>query len=87
MDMYSDPRRNEELGEYEKLIQPEEPEHMFDESEPKLREVNNFIRKARAASSPGPIGITCKRHPHPGQSGLHASVILTRANRDYIQRV
>jgi hypothetical protein len=55
--MNSDPRRNEELGECEKLIKPEEPEHMFDELEPKLREVNDVIRKARVASSPGPNGI------------------------------
>jgi hypothetical protein len=30
---------------------------MFDESEPKLREVNDVIRKARAAASLGPNGI------------------------------
>jgi hypothetical protein len=56
-DMRSDPRKNENLGGNEKLIQPEEPENMFDESETKLREVNDNIRKARAASLPEPNGI------------------------------
>ncbi|XP_033755855.1 uncharacterized protein LOC117338607 [Pecten maximus] len=59
-DMHSDPRRNEDLGVNEKLIQPEEPEHLFDDAEPRLREVNNVIRKARASSSPGPNGIPYK---------------------------
>ncbi|XP_060086247.1 uncharacterized protein LOC132565620 [Ylistrum balloti] len=59
-DMHSDPIRNENLPDYEKLIRPEEPEQPFDESEPKLKEVREVIRKARAGSSPGPNGVPYK---------------------------
>ena len=59
-DMHSDPRRDEDLGDNEKLIQPDEPEYPFDGAEPKLREVNDVIRKARVGSSPGPNGIPYK---------------------------
>ena len=59
-DMHSDPRRDEDLGDNDKLIQPDEPKYPFDGAEPKLREVNDVIRKARAGSSPGPNGIPYK---------------------------
>ena len=52
--VYSDPRRDEELEECEKLIAPETPSELFDEKEPTLKEVHDVIRKARAASAPGP---------------------------------
>ena len=58
--MHSDPRRDEDLGDYEKLIEPDEPEYPFDGAEPKLREVTDVIRKARAGSSQGPNGIPYK---------------------------
>ena len=55
---YSDRRRDEELEACPDLLQPEEPTTAFDESEPKLKEVEEIIKKARAASAPGPNGIT-----------------------------
>lgn len=36
--MHSDPRRDEDLNEYEKLIQPDKQDHLFNES------VKNVIR-------------------------------------------
>ncbi|XP_062568263.1 uncharacterized protein LOC134230448 [Saccostrea cucullata] len=59
-EMHSDPHREEELGEWEKLIQPEEPNQPFDESPPKLKEVADVIKKARGASAPGPNGVPYK---------------------------
>lgn len=49
-EVHSVERRGEELPEQPKLMQVSEPEHIFDESEPTVKEV---IRKARAASAPG----------------------------------
>ena len=36
------------------MAEPKDPEVFFDMTEPKLKEVNNIIRKARAKSPPGP---------------------------------
>lgn len=41
--MHRDPRRDRVLRECEKLIQPDKPEHLFDELERKLREVKDLI--------------------------------------------
>lgn len=48
------------MPEQPKLMQVCEPEHIFDESEPTAKEVRDVIRKARAASAPGPNGIPYK---------------------------
>jgi hypothetical protein len=57
---YGDERRNEDLQECEKLVKPEPPSTEFDETEPKLTEVKDYIKGARAASAPGPNGIPYK---------------------------
>ncbi|KAH3877608.1 hypothetical protein DPMN_001483 [Dreissena polymorpha] len=51
--MYSDSDRHKELGECDKLLTPAEPEHDFDCAEPRLQEVKDIVRKARASSAPG----------------------------------
>ena len=59
-DTHSDPNRQQELGDCPQLLQPDEPTVTFDESEPKWKEVEDIIKKARASSAPGPNGITYK---------------------------
>ncbi|XP_069114421.1 uncharacterized protein [Argopecten irradians] len=54
---HSDPRRAEDLAENTKIREVEEPTEAFDESEPKLSEVREIIKKARAGSAPGPNGV------------------------------
>lgn len=49
---YSDPKREEELGMCDILIDPPGPETQFDLSELQLKEVREVIRKARAGSAP-----------------------------------
>ncbi len=44
----------------EGLVRPTEPTTPFDLSEPKLSEVERFLKKARSSSSPGHNGIPCK---------------------------
>ena len=44
--VHSDAHREEELGSNDKLLIPEEPSTKFDESELKLKEVADIIRKA-----------------------------------------
>ena len=56
--VHSDPQRDEQLSEWSQLLKANDPEVEFDESEPKLKEVKDVIRKARAGSAPGPNGIT-----------------------------
>uniref|UniRef100_A0A8W8L8P9 Reverse transcriptase domain-containing protein n=1 Tax=Magallana gigas TaxID=29159 RepID=A0A8W8L8P9_MAGGI len=56
-EVHSEEKRDEELPEQPKLMQVCEPEHIFDESELTAKEVRYVIRKARAASAPGPNGI------------------------------
>lgn len=58
--VHSDPRREEELDMEGKLYSPEEPTISFDDREPRLQEVNDFLRKARGRSAPGPNGISYK---------------------------
>ncbi|XP_031418446.1 uncharacterized protein LOC105897391 [Clupea harengus] len=57
---YSDPAREQELGECNNLIEPPEPEVQFDPSELQLKEVREVVRKARASSAPGPSGTSYK---------------------------
>jgi hypothetical protein len=54
---HNDPRRDEALEYCAGLLQPEEPTVAFDLAEPRWKEVEEVIRKARAASAPGPNGI------------------------------
>ncbi|CAC5421779.1 unnamed protein product [Mytilus coruscus] len=54
---HSDERREEDLEECEKLATPEEPKEQFDESELKFKEVQDVLKKARAASAQGSNGI------------------------------
>lgn len=56
---HNDPRREEELGDFPLLV-PDEPEAAFDMSEPKLQEVRNIIKRARAKSAPGPDQVPYK---------------------------
>ncbi|XP_060938981.1 uncharacterized protein LOC133018922 [Limanda limanda] len=57
---YSDPVREQELGECNNLIEPPEPEVQFDMSELQLKEVREVVCKARASSAPGPSGTSYK---------------------------
>ena len=57
---YSDPAREQELGECNTLIEPPEPDVQFDMSELQLAEVREVVRKARASSAPGPSGTSYK---------------------------
>ena len=54
---YSDSLREEKLGSMSGLINPKEPSVPFNLSEPKLSEVEKYLKKARTASSPGPSGV------------------------------
>ncbi|XP_063056078.1 uncharacterized protein LOC134450153 [Engraulis encrasicolus] len=58
--MFSDPRREEALGECDILIDPPEPEVQFDMAELKLLEIKEVVHKARAGSAPGPSGTSYK---------------------------
>ena len=58
--MHSNPHREEELGQMDKLLDPVEPSEVFDVSAPRLKEVKDTIRKARGGSSPGPNGVCYK---------------------------
>lgn len=48
------------MREMEKLIKPPEPSIPFQSDEPSWKEVNDFIRRARGKSAPGPNDITYK---------------------------
>ncbi|CAC5377735.1 unnamed protein product [Mytilus coruscus] len=53
-DTHSDPDRERDLIDQHRLISLDEPTLEFDMSEPKLHEVMSTLKKARAASAPGP---------------------------------
>lgn len=57
---FSDPEKDQELGECHILINPPEPEVQMDMSELQLNEVREVVCKARACSAPGPSGTTYK---------------------------
>ena len=57
---YSDPSRDTDLPLNEKLLNPEPPAVEFDTSEPRLKEVQDCIAHARAASAPGQNGVPYK---------------------------
>ena len=64
-DTYNDPRREEELEQPTGGLQrPTQPGVSFDLSDLKKKEVDDFIRKARAKSAPGNDGISYKMYKH-----------------------
>ena len=54
---HSDDNRDLDLGDPITLLSLGPPTSVFDDAEPKLQEVKEIIRKARAGSAPGPNGI------------------------------
>ena len=63
-DTFSDPTRDQELGQCKALIKPPEPAEAFDQREPLLKEVQEVVRKARSRSAPGPSGTSYKVYKH-----------------------
>ena len=57
---HSDPEREMDLPAHNKLISPEGPTEAFDDSQPRLTEFNEVLKRARSASAPGPNGIPYK---------------------------
>uniref|UniRef100_A0A3B1JAJ2 Reverse transcriptase domain-containing protein n=1 Tax=Astyanax mexicanus TaxID=7994 RepID=A0A3B1JAJ2_ASTMX len=57
---YSDPARQQDLGQCNTLIQPPPPTKEFDGREPLLKEVQDVVKKARSSSAPGPSGVPYK---------------------------
>lgn len=57
---HSDLRCEEGLEVGKRLIKPDEPTIPFEGVETNWNEVNNFIRKDRGRSAPGPNGIPYK---------------------------
>ncbi|KAJ8011884.1 hypothetical protein DPEC_G00062920 [Dallia pectoralis] len=57
---YSDPLREQELGECSTLINPPGPSVQFNMAEQQLNEVRVVARKARASSAPGPSSTSYK---------------------------
>ena len=57
---HSDARRDEEMEECEGLYEFPEPKVPFSMKEPTLGEIREIIKKARAASAPGPNGVPYK---------------------------
>ena len=49
-----------DLPAHDKLISPEGPTEAFDDSQPRLTEFNEVLKRARSASAPGPNGIPYK---------------------------
>lgn len=62
--VHSDPRREDALGDMEKLIKPAEPSIPFRAEELSWQEVNTFLRKARAKSALGPNSIPYKMYKY-----------------------
>ena len=52
------------MGECANLLEPEPPTNPFYMAEPRLKEVEDIVKKARAASAPGPDGIPYKVHKY-----------------------
>jgi len=60
MATYSDSIREQTLGPCNALITQPEPASDFDLKEPRLREVEEVVRRARSSSAPGPSGVPYK---------------------------
>lgn len=61
---FSDPIRDQDLGQCKAVITPPEPTDTFDLREPLLSEVQEVVRKARSRSAPGPSGTSYKAYKH-----------------------
>ncbi|XP_052223956.1 uncharacterized protein LOC127839608 [Dreissena polymorpha] len=57
---HSDPNREDVLGDCDRTDPAEEPEKQLNATEPTLGEVKEAVKKARAASAPGPNAIPYK---------------------------
>ncbi len=66
-EQYSDPEKATPLGSPGYVPRPAPPAFLFDAALPKLSEVADVVRRARAASAPGPNGIPYKLYKYcPG---------------------
>lgn len=66
-ELYNDAARQTPLGPPGYVPRPAHPSHFFDAALPKLSEAAEVVRKARAASAPGPNGIPYKLYKYcPG---------------------
>ena len=66
-EQYSDPAKATPLGSPGYVPRPAPPTSLFDAALPKLSEVAEVVRKARASSAPGPNGIPYKLYKYcPG---------------------
>lgn len=66
-EQYSDPAKSTPLGSPGYVPRPAPPSFLFNADLPKLSEVAEVVRKARAASAPGPNGISYKLYKYcPG---------------------
>lgn len=54
---YQDNQSNEDLGEFEGTTLSSAPGVVFDTKPPRLRELQQIVRKARCKSAPGPNGV------------------------------
>lgn len=73
---YSDPKREQDLGQCDILIDPPEPDTQFDLSELQLKEVIEVIRKARAGSALGPSNTSYKVYKNCRKLLFHLWKIL-----------
>ncbi|XP_029688563.1 uncharacterized protein [Takifugu rubripes] len=80
----SDPLRGQDLGPNRALISPAPPSAEFKLAEPSLKEVEEVIKAARSASSPGPSGVpylVYKRCPEILQHLWKALKVIWRRGR------
>lgn len=73
---YSDPKREQDLGQCDILIDPPEPSTQFDLSELQLKEVIEVVPKARAGSAPGPSNTSYKVYKNCSKLLFHLWKIL-----------
>lgn len=78
---YSDSIREQSLGPCNALITPPEPSSDFDLKEPRLREVEELVRRARSSSAPGPSEVPYKVYkncPLSVESKIFFSIVAKR---------
>ena len=61
---FSDPSRDQDLGDCKAVIRPPEPAEAFNLMEPLLKEVQDVVKKTRSRSAPGPSGTSYKVYKH-----------------------
>ncbi len=61
---FSDPNKDQDLGQCDAVIKPPEPAVASDLSEPLLKKVQEVVRKVRSRSAPGPSGTSNKVYKH-----------------------